>query len=182
MSIKISQLPAAGSIANTAIFPIVQNSTTESASISQLISFIGAGPQGPQGNQGTAGVAGPQGNQGTAGATGPQGNQGTAGVAGPQGNQGTAGATGPQGNQGTAGSSGTANIRVSSFVSSAAGPFVFGHSVGHTPVAVTFTMTNANSLGQFWLDTSNVAAGFDSANVYGISSDINVSGKIIIFG
>ena len=158
MSIKISQLPAAGSIANTAIFPIVQNSTTESASISQLISFIGAGPQGPQGNQGTAGVAGPQGNQGTAGATG------------------------PQGNQGTAGSSGTANIRVSSFVSSAAGPFVFGHSVGHTPVAVTFTMTNANSLGQFWLDTSNVAAGFDSANVYGISSDINVSGKIIIFG
>jgi hypothetical protein len=170
MSIKISQLPAAGSIANTAIFPLVQNSTTESASISQLAAFLGPGPQGPQGYQGTTGNVGPQGFQGDVGTQGNQGNQGNVGT------------QGPQGFQGTTGTSGTANITVSPFVSSAAGPFVFGHSVGHTPIAVTFTMTNANSLGQFWLDTSNVALGYDSANVYGIASDIDVSGQIVIFG
>jgi hypothetical protein len=89
---------------------------------------------------------------------------------------------GPQGPQGNQGVAGIAAILVDPFVSTDAGPFVFGHALGHTPLAVTFTMTNANSLGQFWLDTSNVSAGFDSANVYGIASDIDVSGQIVIFG
>jgi hypothetical protein len=198
MSIKISQLPVAGSIANTAIFPIVQNSTTESATISQLASFLGVGPQGSQGNQGTSG---PQGSQGTGGGSGPQGSQGNQGTGGSgpqgnqgnqgnqgtggsgpqgsQGNQGNQGTSGPQGNQGSAGS---AAVTVDPFVSTNAGPFVFSHGIGHIPLAVTFTMTNANSLGQFWLNTSNVALGYDSANVYGIASDIAVSGQIIIFG
>ena len=64
-------------------------------------------PQGPQGNQGDAGSAGPQGPQGVPGSTGsagPQGNQGvpgSTGGTGAAGPQGDAGASGPQGDSGS---------------------------------------------------------------------------------
>lgn len=82
---------------------------------------------------------------------------------------------------GSGGGGGT--IIVEDFTSTIGGPFIVAHTLGNVPKAVTFTMTNSSgSLGQFWLDTSNVALGYDSANVYGIASDANIAGQIIVFG
>ena len=62
MAVKISQLPAAITINSDAIFPLVQNSTTEKVTIEQLSAYIGGGggggPQGPQGFQGASGGGG----------------------------------------------------------------------------------------------------------------------------
>jgi hypothetical protein len=117
MSIKISQLPSAVSIIEEAVFPIVQNETTEKATIRQLLEFISGGP-----------------------------------------------------------------ILVYQVTASSAGPFTIAHTLGAVPKAVSFTMSNAGVLGQFWLDTSLVTLGYDENNVYGISSDDGVTGQIIIFG
>lgn len=43
MSTKISQLPAASSVQLSAVFPLVQNATTEKATIEQLAEAIGGG-------------------------------------------------------------------------------------------------------------------------------------------
>ena len=117
MSIKISQLPSAVSIIEEAVFPIVQNETTEKATIGQLLEFISGGP-----------------------------------------------------------------ILVYQVTASSAGPFTIAHTLGAVPKAVSFTMSNAGVLGQFWLDTSLVNLGYDADNVYGISSDDGVTGQIIVFG
>jgi len=78
---------------------------------------LSAGPQGPQGfqgstgPQGTTGAQGPQGFQGIGGVQGPQGFQGDAStVAGPQGPQGFQGLTGPQGTTGAQGPQGFQGI------------------------------------------------------------------------
>ena len=82
----------------------------------------------------------------------------------------------------TEGGSGNTSITVFQYVATDAGAFVFNHGLGTVPSAVTFTMTNTNTLGQFWLDTTDVPLGYDAENVYGISSDVDISGQIIIFG
>jgi hypothetical protein len=172
MSIKISQLPAAVSLSDSAVFPIVQNSITEKATLAQLSEFIGGGGGGgPQGPQGFQGAAGPQGNQG-ASVTGPQGNQGNAGSQGNQGFQGPQGASG--------GGSGSSLIVVDASPV-ASGNFTVSHSLGSTPNAVAITMTGING-GQIWLNTANVSLGYDSANVYCTASDSNLTAQIIVFG
>jgi len=79
------------------------------------------GPQGIQGPQGDVGPQGTQGIQGPQGNTGPQGIQGNTGPQGPIGNTGPQGATGPQGDvgpQGPAGPSGGFNANNCTIVTS----------------------------------------------------------------
>jgi hypothetical protein len=72
---KISQLPAAGSVAGADVLPIVQGGQTKRVTVSQLAV---AGPTGPAGATGAAGPTGPAGvaetyQQGTAPASGSDG-------------------------------------------------------------------------------------------------------------
>lgn len=59
-TIKISQLPVAGSITKDSILPIVQNEETQSATVGQIVELAETipGPQGPEGPQGEPGKDG----------------------------------------------------------------------------------------------------------------------------
>lgn len=119
MSTKISQLPAASSVQLSAVFPLVQNSTTEKATIEQLSEVIGGG-----------------------------------GV----------------------------QIIVLSVTSTSPGTMQVAHGLGSTPTAVAITPTYNTSGGQFWLNVSSVALGYDSTYVYLIASDTEISAQIVVFG
>src|SRR6516165_7408728 len=162
MSIKISQPPAASSIANTAIFPIVQNSTTEKATIIQLGEVLGTGP-GFQVNG--VGLINSDIINFVAGSNIALSNP-------------TAGNIVITANNGGGGGN-VSLLVVSTGNTSAPGQFVVAHSLGATPNAAIIQMTSG---GQIWLDTSNVALGYDSANVYCVASEANVSGQVIVFG
>ena len=99
--VKITELPAAGTVAAGDLFVIVQaDGVTRSATATQLAA------QGPPGPAGPAGATGATGAQGAKGDTGATGTQGPAGAQGPKGDTGTAGATGTQGPAGAQGPKG----------------------------------------------------------------------------
>lgn len=74
---KISQLPAASSISDSDVVPMVVNGATSKVEASLL--------KGQQGPKGDPGEPGPQGERGETGATGPEGPQGPEGPTGPAG-------------------------------------------------------------------------------------------------
>jgi hypothetical protein len=177
-TIKISQLPAATTIANTAIFPLVQNATTQKATLAQIASAIGGGTSGNAITQLIGDVT-----TGTGGGVQSSTIANSGVVAGSYINANiTVNSKGLITSAANGIISSNPAILITNFTSSLPGAFTSPHSLGSLPRAVTFTMTNSAQLGQFWLNTANVALGFDSANVYGIASDANVAGQIIIFG
>ena len=198
MSIKISQLPAAATLANTAIFPIVQNATTEKATLAQLAAFLNVNPSTssilviPYTSSSIGSFVVPHGlgvvpsavtfsmtNTDLLG----QFWLDTSSVALGYDSTNVYGISSDNGISGQiliyyrAGSS----IEVIPYIATVPGSFIVPHGLSSTPKGVTFTMTNTDLLGQFWLDTSSVALGYDSTNVYGISSDASISGQIVVF-
>jgi hypothetical protein len=104
---KISQLPAANTVAGADILPVVQGGVTKRVTVSVLAA---AGPTGPAGAAGATGAAGESGAVGATGPTGAAGANGTIGVdgaTGPTGAAGLAGATGPTGAAGENGQAGS---------------------------------------------------------------------------
>ncbi|VVC06100.1 Uncharacterised protein [uncultured archaeon] len=114
MSIKISQLPAASSVSEDAVFPIVQDFITEKATISQLADIV-------SGNE----------------------------------------------------------ILVVAVSSTQPGPFTVIHNLGTVPKTAFIQMTTG---GQIWLNTANVALGYDETYAYCIASDANVAGQLTVVG
>ena len=119
---KISELNGVASLTGTEKFPVVQTGQSKSATINQILDFVGGGggsvgptgptgapgtPGGPVGPTGDTGAAGAVGPTGDTGAVGPTGDTGTAGAVGPTGDTGSTGAVGPTGDTGVMGPTGS---------------------------------------------------------------------------